>query len=293
MQVENLPGLQVLPLRTPTLPPATHTNCYLLGEERLWIVDPGSPYENEIEKLADTLAAIRAAGISLEAIFLTHHHPDHIGSVAAISKRFDLPVAAHPLTLARIDGNHREISLDEGSSVELDHLRCWKAWHTPGHAPGHLCLYSESDGLLIAGDMIPGIGTILIDPSEGDMKAYLHHLGRLADLNPHHIYPAHGPRLDEGRKAINNLIAHRLMREERIFDTLGKQNDVDNTDQEGQPRDISYVVAKAYDDVPPAAIPFALRSTEAHLLKLVDDGRVVRTDDDRWLALKALPETMG
>lgn len=284
MQNENRAGLSTLPLRTPTLPPATHTNCYLLGEERLLIVDPGSPYDDEVSLLERTLAERRDCGTVLEAIFLTHHHPDHVGGVAAISSAFDLPVFAHPLTLARMSGGYTTRAVEEGEEFEVDRLRSWKALHTPGHAPGHLCLFSESDGLLIAGDMIPGIGTILIDPSEGDMRAYLFHLARLAQLDPSCIYPAHGPSLSKGRQAIETLIAHRLMREERIFEALAAQG--------GAAQDLAAIVRLAYDDVAPAAIPFAMRSTESHLRKLVDDGRVSRTPEGTWqLRPRAFPET--
>ena len=52
----------------------------------------------------------------------------------------------------------------------------WTAFHTPGHAPGHLCLLAESDRSVIAGDMVAGEGTILINPSEGSIREYIHSL---------------------------------------------------------------------------------------------------------------------
>jgi ribonuclease/clavin/mitogillin len=73
------PGVVLAPLRTPTLPPAVTTNCYIVGHERLWVVDPGSPYPDEQQRLLDLLGELQQAGKKVEGILVTHHHPDHVG----------------------------------------------------------------------------------------------------------------------------------------------------------------------------------------------------------------------
>ena len=80
---------EILPLRTPTLPPATHTNCYLVGDT---VIDPGSPDPNEQARL---LAYIATRPIPLRRILLTHHHGDHIGGAWALSQSLNLPIYAH------------------------------------------------------------------------------------------------------------------------------------------------------------------------------------------------------
>src|SRR5215475_2947867 len=68
------PGIRVLALRTPTLPPAAHTNVYLVGPEGgpLAVVDPGSPYPDQQARLDQVLA-----DQEVEMVLLTHHHGDH------------------------------------------------------------------------------------------------------------------------------------------------------------------------------------------------------------------------
>src|SRR6266849_4150844 len=77
-RIEFQRGVLVVPLRTPTLPPATHTNCLLLGDEELWVVDPGSPYPEEQATLERTLALLDEEGRRAVGILLTHHHHDHV-----------------------------------------------------------------------------------------------------------------------------------------------------------------------------------------------------------------------
>src|SRR5688572_4890796 len=164
------PGIRVLALRTPTLPPAAHTNVYLVGPEAgpVAVVDPGSPYPDQQAILDDVLAKI-----PIELVLLTHHHGDHTGGAVALAARWGVPIAAHPATARRLAGRvpvTREIH-------DGDVIHGALAIHTPGHADGHLC-FALGDST-IAGDMVAGLGTILIDPSEGDMALYFASLERL------------------------------------------------------------------------------------------------------------------
>src|SRR5689334_23891948 len=89
------PGIRVLALRTPTLPPAAHTNVYLVGPPAgpVAVVDPGSPYTDQQALLDAVLAELPIAGV-----LLTHHHGDHAGGAAALAARWNVPIAAHRAT---------------------------------------------------------------------------------------------------------------------------------------------------------------------------------------------------
>src|SRR5690606_39245655 len=97
---------------------------------------------------------------------------DHAGGAADLSARLGAPVWAHAET-ARLLRGRVEVAraLADGEVLELggDVPRRLRALFTPGHAPGHLCFLEETTGWMVAGDMVASVGTILIDPSEGDM----------------------------------------------------------------------------------------------------------------------------
>src|SRR5207237_9323822 len=89
-RIEFQRGLIMVPLRTPTLPPATDTNCLLLGDEEFWVVDPGSPWPEEQAILRETLDKLAEEGRKAVGVLLTHHHQDHTGGARALG----LPIAA-------------------------------------------------------------------------------------------------------------------------------------------------------------------------------------------------------
>lgn len=280
-RIWNIAGaVDVSPLRTPTLPPATHTNCYILGARDMVIVDPATPYDDERAEIDRVLAAEIAGGRRPVAVWLTHHHNDHIGDAARLSARHRIPVAAHPETARRVAGTV-EVSrlLRDGDRLELagDPPRVLRCVFTPGHAPGHLCFYEERTRLMVAGDMVAGIGTILIDPSEGDMGEYLSSLALIRGLEPRRLLPAHGPILVDPAAAIDRYVAHRLWREARVRAAL---------EASAGPATAAALVPAAYADVSPAIYPLAERSLIAHLVKLERDGAAERVGP-RWRAATA------
>jgi len=257
------PGIRVLALRTPTLPPAAHTNVYLVGPEAgpVAVVDPGSPYPDQQAVLDEVLAQV-----PIELVVLTHHHGDHTGGAAALAARWGAPIAAHPATARRLAGRVEVTRLLEDG--ELVHGAI--SVHTPGHAEGHLCFAIGTS--IIAGDMVAGLGTILIDPSEGDMTQYLASLERLLARPAMQLLPAHGPVITDGPGKLREYLAHRRMREERVASALG-----------ATPATVAELLPQAYGDTPHALWPLAERSLLAHLLKLARDGRA-REHGERWSA---------
>ena len=289
--VEVAPGLLMLPLRSPTLPPATHTNCFLVGDSEAVLVEPASPYPEEIDRVVALVEARRAAGGDVVAILATHHHVDHIGGAVALKERLGLPLFGHALTAERLRGLVSfDRLLEDGERIALGAPgeMTLEAVHTPGHAPGHLCFVDTRSGAMIAGDMVAGVGSILIDPTDGDMAAYLDSLRAMADRRPSMLLPAHGGPIHAVAAKVEQYVSHRLMREEKVFEALRSLQEREREQKrarDGGPEDDGCtpeeLVPWAYDDAPPAVYPIAALATEAHLIKLEGDGRVTSAGG-RW-----------
>lgn len=262
-------GVGIAPLQTLTLPPATHTNAYVFGDRELVVVDPGSHDPAEQQALARELDGQVATGAHVLAILLTHHHADHTSGAAALAAHTGAPIWAHPETARRVPfAVARELADGEVIDLGSRRLRCV---FTPGHAPGHLCFLEEETGWMAAGDMVASVGTILVDPAEGDMRLYLESLARMAALAPRVLLPAHGAPIADPAGKIAEYVRHRLWREERVAAALLAR---------GRSR-ARELVPLAYADVAPVLYPIAERSLLAHLVKLAEDGRI-RELGDQW-----------
>lgn len=267
-------GFMMCPLRTPTLAPATHTNCYIIGGEELVVIDPGSPYEEEQQILDNVLEALLNEGRRIREVIITHLHPDHIGGVNHLRDKFKVPVAAHRLTAEALADSipvDRFIEDDElielrGGDIDPDLTWRLRALWSPGHARGHLSFYEERTGSLITGDCILGMGTAVIAPPEGNMLDYLASLERMKALPLlTALLPAHGPAQAQVRQIIDYYLAHRQEREAKIVEALS-----------ANAQSISDLVKLIYTDVSLSRHPLAELSVQAHLEKLETEGRVVR-----------------
>jgi glyoxylase-like metal-dependent hydrolase (beta-lactamase superfamily II)/8-oxo-dGTP pyrophosphatase MutT (NUDIX family) len=278
-RIEFRPGFICFPVRTPTKPPATHTNCYIVGTREFIVIDPASPYEEEQAALAACVDDLLAAGRTLREIILTHLHPDHIGGVDALIAHLNnqATVAAHRLTAEALQGRIKVARfIEDGAMIELDGTPqiSLRAMHTPGHARGHLCFYEEQTGALITGDNIVGLGSVLIDPPEGNMRDYMGSLQRMRALpNLSVLFGAHGPAIGNPRTKIDEYISHRLEREGKI---LAAVRTGASTPTE--------IVAEVYTDVHPKAHAMAERAVLAHLEKLIEDNLVTDEGGGRYFA---------
>ncbi len=268
-RIELQKGFFHVALRTLTLPPAAHTNCWIVDVGGgLAIVDPGTPDPAELAQLDALLEALSATGLEPREIWLTHHHADHVGGVARLRSRRGLEVLAHPLTASRLPaGAGPARPVEDGT---LLHGR-FRALHTPGHARGHLVFHDERSGSLLCGDMVSTLSTIVIDPPEGDMAEYLRQLERLRALAPRTLYPAHGFPVPNAVDKLEEYLAHRREREAKVLSALAV------------PGTLAEVTRAAYTDTPPVMLPVAERSCLASLEKLRAEGRA-RLDGDRWRA---------
>lgn len=246
--------IDVLPVRTPTLPPATHTNCYRVGRT---VIDPASPYPDEQERLAEWAGAV-------ERIVITHHHADHVGGVADLARRTGAPVCAH--ADARV-GFEVDVWLDDGAEIDTG-AGVLRAWHTPGHADGHLVFELTGTGEVIAGDLVAGIGTIVLVPPEGDLARYLTSLERVRGFASR-LWPAHGPPVPP--ETLDHYVQHRHLRTaqfEASLRTRGRATAVE-------------IAGDVYAGIPGVDLSFAAMQVRTHLAWLAERGRAV-PEGEHW-----------
>jgi glyoxylase-like metal-dependent hydrolase (beta-lactamase superfamily II) len=135
--------------------------------------------------------------------------------------------------------------------------------HTPGHARGHLCFHIESLNALIAGDMVSGVSTIVIDPPEGNMGDYLDSLACLEALNPATLFPSHGSATPYAAGTLRAVRLHRLQREQKILDVWNSGT-----------RAPAEIVAQVYSEIEASLHSIAERQVQAHLEHLTSIGKI-------------------
>jgi glyoxylase-like metal-dependent hydrolase (beta-lactamase superfamily II) len=266
--VEFQGGFLLAALRTPTLPPATHTNAWIVpADGGVAVVDPGAPDVAEQERLFALLDALAGEGRAPREVWITHVHADHVGGAAAVAERYRIPVRAHALARGRVPGAEI-VPLRDG---DLAGGR-FRVLATPGHAREHLAFLDEESGALLCGDLVSTLSTIVIDPPEGDMAEYERQLARARALAPRTLFPAHGPPAPDAPSRLAAYAAHRREREALVVAALGAGGTLEE------------ITARAYPDVPAAVHPVAARSCLAILIKLGDEGRVRRRGPEFELA---------
>jgi glyoxylase-like metal-dependent hydrolase (beta-lactamase superfamily II) len=247
------------------------TNSYLVGEGAAWtVIDPGPADPAHLQALL-----VAAAGLQgrIERILVTHTHVDHSPGALALAQATGAPVFGRVATFAA--GQDASFApqreLIDGERLAAGPGSTLRVIHTPGHASNHLCYLLEEERTLFTGDHVMQGSTVVINPPDGDMAAYLKALQALLDEPLDWLAPGHGFLVAEPHAVLRALIQHRLKREGRVAETLRRlvQGDIDA------------LLPEVYADVPQALYPVARRSLLAHLLKLEADG-VAAADGDRW-----------
>jgi hydroxyacylglutathione hydrolase len=191
-------------------------NCYVIGDEETGegaLIDPG----DEATRIA---LAVEQSGLDIGQIIITHAHIDHVGAVAALVDEYACPVLMHAeaepmlgqlptqammmgLRFGKVPAVDRHI--DDQELLEVGGLGL-RSLYTPGHAPGHLAFYLESEGLVFAGDALFAGSVGRTDLFGGDMGLLMRSINeRLMTLpDETRVLPGHGPETTIGDERANN-----------------------------------------------------------------------------------------
>ncbi|MGK0367617.1 MAG: ribonuclease/clavin/mitogillin [Thermoproteota archaeon] len=245
--IESLYGLkQILPLSN-TLPPAVRTNAYITDG---LLIDPSPKDEIELKKFLKTIEEEK-----VNAIFITHHHPDHHEYSNQIAETLSLPMYMSETTYNYIQRKHgidyfKDIKISFLSEGDVFHGM--KVFSLPGHDQGQLGLYNEKSGWFLASDLLQGQGPVVIGGEEGDLALYMKSLERVIALGPKYILQSHGIIL-KGVFFISKVREHRIKRHNQILELF--QAGLTNIE----------ILAKAYKGTPKKLHKYALLNIEAHL----------------------------
>lgn len=271
------PGVARVVARNPSPMTFTGTASYLVGHTRLALIDPGP---DDADHAAALLAAIPDGG-EIAAILLTHTHRDHADGVARLRAATGAPVYGFGPHGAGMSPRMRVLDAEaigggEGAARDVmpdrllvDGARVegpgWAltALHTPGHCANHLCFALEGSGVLFSGDIVMGWSTSIVSPPDGDMAAFMGSLRRLRTRGDAVYLPGHGRPIADPMAMIDWQIAHRVARETAILRAL-----------EAGPATAPTLAAGIYEGLDPRLLPAAARNVLAHLIALLDAGRV-------------------
>jgi glyoxylase-like metal-dependent hydrolase (beta-lactamase superfamily II) len=254
----------------------TGTNTYLVGEERLAVVDPGPEDDLHLAALTGAISGRR-----VEAILLTHTHKDHCALAPRLKGLTGAPLwfgGRHRPSRRRrpfeIDWVARESAADlvpdrvlhDGELLELGGTRL-EVIPTPGHCANHLCFGISETPVMLSGDHVMGWNSTMIAVPDGSMADYLASLGKLIDLPYSHYLPGHGGPLEEGRERARALRQHRELRNQQVVKAV-----------ESGARSIGALLAAIYPGLHLSLLPAARMTLRAHVEYLAEAGRIRRRE---------------
>ncbi|HEX5274927.1 MAG TPA: MBL fold metallo-hydrolase [Candidatus Rubrimentiphilum sp.] len=236
----------------------TGTNSYVIdcGNGEAICIDPGPAIESHVEAL---LAHCERIDCALTLIALTHGHPDHAPAAALLRERTKARIAAH-----EAGGAARDRAIRDGDTVAAGDVALHVA-ASPGHSADHLVFYEPRERALFTGDTVLGEGYVLITPPDGDMRAYMHTLARLARefAQARTIFGGHGEPVRDPAAKLRDYLEHRLIRERQILDALN-----------AGPKTVSQLVESIYVQTDRALWPAASQQVLAYLDALEREARI-------------------
>ena len=279
----------------------TGTGTYIVGDERVAIIDPGPPEDGHVDAL---IAAV--AGRTVTHLLITHTHGDHSPAAGLLQEHIDAPTYAfgrHPLDRPdpdkivdeeddgfgfELDEEEDGDDDDDGEGYKSDHAHDWdfvpdvvvahgdvvqcdgfsfEALHTPGHISNHLCFALREEAAVFSGDHVMGWSTTIIPPPDGNLNSYLDSLRLLIPRSDSVYYPTHGAPITDPATLVPALLAHREARTDQIMGCLADGIDT-----------IKEMVLRMYTHVPKQLYPAAGASVMSHLVALCETGTVECSD---------------
>jgi glyoxylase-like metal-dependent hydrolase (beta-lactamase superfamily II) len=230
------------------------TNTYVVATaDGVYVIDPGP---DDPDHLAAVREAAEARG-PIAGVLLTHGHSDHTAGVEA----FGEPVLWGTAAVG-----------DEAAGIASSGIPAPDPPHavgpfglipTPGHAADHVCFVLGD--VCFCGDLILGAGSSIVPPraAGGSLTDYMRSLERVGELGLDLLAPGHGPWITDPKAKITEYTEHRLDRERRLVAAL-----------DAGERSRARLVETVWDDVPEPLRPAAAVAMQAHLEKLIEEGRL-------------------
>ncbi len=306
--------MKIHTLRVPTPFPIGPVNLFLIAEDPITLIDTGPKMDDAFRSLRDQVEDLGLRLEQIRRVIITHTHEDHAGLAAQIKQISSAAVYVHPWEAARLTGQrdylvsrtmlqqvgvpaqalemlearrarYRRLLepvpdvqvLDEGDEVAFA-SESLRVLHTPGHTPGHICLWREGERALIAADTIlkritpnPVINS---DPRNGhrrfpSLRMYLDTLARLRQLSPTRIHTGHGEEVQDVEAYYLDTLRHAHNRQARLLELFPPQAvtawDMSLRLFPGAREDQRFL---------------ALSETSAHLDFATDEGKLRREESD-------------
>ncbi|ETN83457.1 metallo-beta-lactamase domain protein [Necator americanus] len=239
------------------------TNTYLVGsEKKKLLIDAGEANNMRyIGKLKESLG-----DATIEGIICTHWHHDHTGGCPSVRDHFRTSRGEKPPVYRRKYKTNKNLSectyVEEGYVFKQDGITL-RVIDTRGHTSDHISLFYEEEGVLFSGDCILGQGTSIFE----DLSDYMRSLKKLLELPCKIICPGHGPVIIDAKAKIKEYIEKREKRERQILDYFRKVVRANPLE----------VTRGLYKTLPKNVHVAAFRSTQLHLKKLEDEGKLRKT----------------
>jgi glyoxylase-like metal-dependent hydrolase (beta-lactamase superfamily II) len=246
-------------------------NVFLVGLSKFYLIDPGALDDLGVLAIQNAIQSRVNEGDSFYGILLTHHHPDHTNSANHFADLWDVPVLAHLATAEKLL-NKIQVSqhLDDCDQIPLGFNPftgsnlVLTAYHTPGHAPGHLVFFEAKTKTLFAGDLVSTSTTVLVSPPDGHLATYIHSINRMADFNPELLMPFHGCPSANGKGVLQTAVFHREKREAALLLALANNC-----------HSLEALANEVYRGLPDPLMKLAQKQIHAGLIKLSEEGIVI------------------
>jgi glyoxylase-like metal-dependent hydrolase (beta-lactamase superfamily II) len=310
------PGMWSIPVPIPNNP-LRYVSVYVLElDNGVALVDAGWPTDDAWDALNAGLAETGGSMSDVQAVVVTHLHPDHYGLAGRVREASGAWVGLHPADASLLDTRYHDTDglVDEMRALfamsgvpadkmpdlafasmevkatlsvaqpdiliedeQLLDLPGWdfKAVWTPGHSPGHICLYSDQGKLLLSGDhVLPRITPNISFHSQqfaNPLGSYLESLAKVRALHPDEVFPAHEYRFSGLDERVDALVGHHNERLAEIEAVLAKTPGSSCWDIT-----LALSWSRPFEDLPDYMQRAANGETLAHLVLLEHRGRVIR-----------------